>query len=65
MAKKNSTKKQSIKQLKQQDNSQKTKLPITFLKPKPMLDDSPKNVEEIIIPPEKREKILNDLRQVL
>ena len=29
------------------------------------IDENPRNVEEIIIPPEKREEILNKLRQVL
>ena len=29
------------------------------------IDENPRNVEEIIIPPEKREEILNELRQVL
>ena len=28
-------------------------------------DKNPRNVEEIVIPPEKRKKILNELRQVL
>ena len=33
--------------------------------PKHVIDENPRNVEEIIIPPEKREKILNELRQIL
>ena len=32
---------------------------------KPVIDENPRNVEEINIPPEKREEILNELRQVL
>ena len=36
-----------------------------IVRPKPVLDESPGNVEEIIIPPEEREAILNKLRQVL
>ena len=32
---------------------------------KPVIDENSRNAEEIIIPPEKREKILNELRQVL
>ena len=34
-------------------------------KPKLLPDENSRNVEEVIIPPEKREKILNELRQVL
>ena len=33
--------------------------------PKHVIDENPRNVEEIIIPPEKREEILNELRQIL
>ena len=36
-----------------------------IIKPKHVIDENPRNVEEIIIPPEKREEILNALRQVL
>ena len=36
-----------------------------IVKPKHVIDENPRNVEEIIIPPEKREEILNALRQVL
>ena len=36
---------------------------IVKLKPEP--DEKPKSVEEIVIPPEKKEEILNELRQVL
>ena len=36
-----------------------------FVKPKPVPDENSRNVEEIIIAPEKREEILNELRQVL
>ena len=32
---------------------------------KPVIDENLRNVEEINIPPEKREEILNELRQVL
>ena len=34
-------------------------------KPKHVTDENPRNVEEIIIPPEKTEEILNELRQAL
>ena len=36
-----------------------------IVKAKPVIDENPKDVEEIIIPPEEREQILNELRQVL
>ena len=36
-----------------------------IVKPKPVVDLSSRNVEEIIIPQEQREEILNELRQVL
>ena len=36
-----------------------------IVKPKHVIDENPRNVEEIIIPPEKREEILNELRQLL
>ena len=36
-----------------------------IVKPKPVLDENSRNIEEIIIPPEKREEILNELRQEL
>ena len=35
------------------------------LKQKPVIDENSRNVEEIIIPPETREEMLNELRQVL
>ena len=35
------------------------------MKPEPMPDMNSKNVKEIVIPPDKREKILNELSQVL
>ena len=35
-----------------------------FVKPKPVSDKNSRYVEEIVIPPEKRRKILNELRQV-
>ena len=34
-------------------------------KPKHVIDENLRHVEEIIMPPEKREEILNELRQVL
>ena len=34
-------------------------------KSKHVIDENPRNVEEIIIPPEKTEEILNELRQTL
>ena len=36
-----------------------------IVKPKLVIDENSRNVEEIIIPTEKRKKILNELRQVL
>ena len=36
-----------------------------FVKPKPTIDENSWNVEEIVIPPEKRHKMLNKLRPVL
>ena len=36
-----------------------------IVKTKPLSAEKSRNVEEIIIPPEKREGILNELRQVL
>ena len=36
-----------------------------IVKPKHVIDENPRNFEEIIISPEKREEILNELRQVL
>ena len=38
---------------------------IEQLPSKHMIDENPGSVKEIIIPPEKREKILNELRQIL
>ena len=35
------------------------------MKPKPVPDENSRDVAEIVIPPEKREEILNELRQVL
>ena len=36
-----------------------------IMKRKPVFDENPRNGEEIIISPEKREEILNELRQAL
>ena len=36
-----------------------------IVKPKPVTDENVGDAEEIIIPPEKKEEILNELRQVL
>ena len=33
-----------------------------IVKPKHVIDENPRSVEEIITPPEKREEILNELR---
>ena len=41
------------------------KITVKILKPEHVIDENPGNVEEIIIPPEKREELLNKLRQVL
>ena len=35
------------------------------MKPKPVPDENSRNAKEIIIPPEKKGEILNELRQVL
>ena len=35
------------------------------MKPKPVSDENLRDVEETVIPPEKREEMLNELRQVL
>ena len=35
-----------------------------IVKPKPVLDMNSRNVKEMIIPPEKRGELLNELRQV-
>ena len=35
------------------------------VKTKPVIDENSRNVEEVIIPPEKREEMLNEFRQVL
>ena len=35
------------------------------MKPKPVPDENSRNVEEKVIPPKKREEILNELRQFL
>ena len=37
------------------------KIPDKIVKPKHVINENPRNVEETIIPPEKREKILNEL----
>ena len=36
-----------------------------IVKSKHVIDENPRNIEEVIIPPEKREEILNELKQVL
>ena len=36
-----------------------------IVKTKHLIDENPRSVEKIIIPPEKREEILNESRQVL
>ena len=41
------------------------KIAAKIVKPKHVTDECPRNVQEIIIPSEKREEILNKLRQVL
>ena len=42
-----------------------TKITGKIVKTKPVIDENPRNVEEIIILPEKIEEVLNELRQVL
>ena len=37
----------------------RNKIANKIVKPKHVIDENPRNVEEIIIPPEKREEILN------
>ena len=41
------------------------KIADTILKWKPVIDENSRNVEEIVVPPEKRQEMLNELRQVL
>ena len=36
-----------------------------IVKPKPLSDENVRDIEQIIIPPEKREEILNELRRLL
>ena len=36
-----------------------------IVKPKYVINENSRNIEELIVPPEKREEILNKLRQVL
>ena len=36
-----------------------------IVKTKPVFDENSRNVEEIVFPPEKRQEILNELRQVI
>ena len=38
------------------------KISYKIVKPKHVIDENPRNVEEIIIPSEKREEILNEVR---
>ena len=40
------------------------KITDNIVKPKHVINENPRNVEEITISPEKREEILNELRQV-
>ena len=35
------------------------------MKTKPLIDENPKHVEEIVISPQTREEMLNELKQVL
>ena len=57
-------KKQSIKQLEQQENRQEIKS-LKNVKQKPVSKTISKNVPEIDIPPDKTQKVLNELRKVL
>ena len=41
------------------------KIPDKIVKQKAVLDENSRNIEEIIVPPEKREEILNELGQLL
>ena len=47
------------------DQFRGNKIADKIAKPKHVIDENPRNVEEIIIPPEKTEEILNELRQAL
>ena len=40
------------------------KVTVKIVKPKPVPDENSRNVEEMVIPPEKRQEISNVLRQV-
>ena len=46
-------------------NLQETKSLKKIVKPKPVTDENSRDVGEMVIPPEKRQEILNKLRQVL
>ena len=41
------------------------KIPDKIVKQKAVIDENSRNIEEIIVPPEKREEILNELGQLL
>ena len=55
----------SIKQLKQQEKWWIIKSLKKIVKPKLDPEANSRNVEEIVIPPEKRQEIINELRQLL
>ena len=41
------------------------KIALKIVKPKSVPDENLRNVEKRVVPPEKRQEILNDLRQIL
>ena len=53
-----------MKQLEQQENRQEIKS-LKNVKPKPVPKTISRNVSEIDIPPDKTQKVLNELRKVL
>ena len=62
---KTSSKKVAHKSAEETDEFIENKISDKIVKPKPVPDENSRNVEKLIIPPEKGEKILNELRQVL
>ena len=58
------TKKVACKAVKATGEFLGNKIDDKIVKPKPMPDENSRSVEELIIPPEQREEILNGLRQV-
>ena len=62
---KTASKKVVPKAAKETSESIGNKIADKIVKPKHVINENPRNVEKIIIPPEKREEVLNESRQVL